>query len=107
MEARSPPIVLKNPRNVLAPNSRICAATLGIGANYALEAQRTVTGREDRLLAGSPSNFRRSRCVASRIVIDPKIRVFQHNPPKPEVQTDPLLSGFDFSFPLSALFPLN
>ncbi len=40
------PILLKNPQNGCAPNSRICAATLDIGADYALKAQRTVTGRE-------------------------------------------------------------
>src|SRR5271168_4744890 len=71
-------IVLKNPQNALAPNSRICAATLGINADYALKAPRKATEGEGRLLAGSPSNFRRSLCAVTGIVIDRKIRVFQH-----------------------------
>src|SRR5271155_4027768 len=72
-------IVLKNPQNALAPNSRICAATLGINADYGLKAPRKATEGEGRLLAGSPSNFRRSLCAVTGIVIDRKIRVFQHN----------------------------
>src|SRR5271170_3144932 len=97
--------MLKNPKNSLATNSRICAATLGISADCAVKARGTVTGEEGRLLAGSPSKFRRSLCLASRIVIDPKIRVFQQNrrnvavapqssndcyPPKGEVRVAPI-----------------
>src|SRR5277367_6966655 len=77
--------MLKNPQNALAPNSRICAATLGINADYGLKAPRKATEGEGRLLAGSPSNFRRSLCAVTGIVIDRKIRVFQHNPSRPDV----------------------
>ena len=70
---------MKNPQNALAPNSRICAATLGISADYGLKAPGKATKGEGRLLAGSPSNFRRSLCAATGIVIDRKIRVFQQS----------------------------
>ena len=50
-------IVLKNPKNALATNSRICAATLRINADRALEAHRRVTEGEGRLSVGSPSTF--------------------------------------------------
>ena len=73
-------IVLKNPKSALATNSRICAATLSINADCALKAHRRVTEGEGRLSAGSSSNFRRSLCSATGIVIGRKIRVFQHNP---------------------------
>ena len=78
LKGSSGSIVLKNPQNALAPNSRICAATLGINADYGLKAPRKATEGEGRLLAGSPSNFRRSLCAVTGIVIDRKIRVFQH-----------------------------
>src|SRR5271154_3964189 len=71
-------ILLKNPSNGLPPNSRVCAATLSIGTDSAIKARKKVTGRQGRGLAGCPSKFRRSLCLASRIVIDPKIGVFQH-----------------------------
>jgi hypothetical protein len=77
--------MLKNPQKALAPNSRICAATLGINADCALKAHRKATEREGRLVAESPSNFRRRLCVPTEIVIDHKIRVFQHNRRKADV----------------------
>src|SRR5271168_4476966 len=51
----SRPIALKNPQNAPAPNSSIWAATLGISADCALKARRTVTGGRLSANAGSPS----------------------------------------------------
>jgi hypothetical protein len=67
-------IALKNPQNAPAPNSSIWAATLGISADCALQTRRTVTG--GRLSANAGKRV----SVASTIVIESKIRVFQHNP---------------------------
>src|SRR5271166_5575674 len=74
------PIALKNPQNAPAPNSSIWAATLGISADCALKARRTVTGGRLSANAGSPAKISQRVSVASTIVIESKIRVFQHNP---------------------------
>ena len=54
VDGRNAQIALKNPENALATNSRICAATLSINADCALEAHRRATEGEGRLSAGSP-----------------------------------------------------
>src|SRR5271163_1229306 len=72
-------IALKNPQNAPAPNSSIWAATLGISADCALKARRTVTGGRLSANAGSPAKISQRVSVASTIVIESKIRVFQHN----------------------------
>jgi hypothetical protein len=81
--------VLENPYTALAPHSRICATTAGINADYGLKAHRKATDVGSRLLAESPSVFRRSLRAAAGIVIDRKIRVFQHNPSIPVVPEFP------------------
>jgi Transposase DDE domain len=58
----------------------IWAATLGISADCALKARRTVTGGRLSANAGSPAKISQRVSVASTIVIESKIRVFQHNP---------------------------
>jgi hypothetical protein len=71
--------MLKNPQNAPAPNSSIWAATLGISADCALKARRTVTGGRLSANAGSQAKISQRVSVASTIVIESKIRVFQHN----------------------------
>src|SRR5271157_726072 len=51
-------------------------------ADWAIKGRRKLAGGKGRRLAGRPSKFTRSLRMASRIVIDTKIRVFQHNRPK-------------------------
>src|SRR5271166_2950200 len=59
------PIALEKPQNAPAPNSSIWAATLGISADCALKARRTVTGGRLSANAGSPAKISQRVSVAS------------------------------------------
>src|SRR5271169_3493003 len=73
---RNAPILLKNPHNAPAPNSRFCAAARDRSASWAIRLIRMVTEDKSLLSAGSPSNFHRDPLTAKRIVIDSKILGF-------------------------------
>jgi hypothetical protein len=89
-DVRLTSIALKNPQNAPAPNSSIWAATLGISADCAPKARRTVTDERLSANAGSPAKISQRVSVASTIVIESKIRVFQHNPSTPAVRNAPI-----------------
>jgi hypothetical protein len=76
---RSRRIVLKNPKNGRCPKSCFGAAFAFLDARRAYIEATELVRRRPQSNAGSLANKSRAASLASVVVIEPKIGVFQHN----------------------------